>query len=104
LKQGDWYYIGGVLDVKRKKVGRALSRTGELFSGVENWVSGFHYLLVARKKPEIQFSSPEAGLCGQKTIKRTQKCVALGVFWYFSIISKCPYAKNIIDTAFSFLL
>jgi hypothetical protein len=32
--------IGGVLDVK--KVGRALSRTGELLSGVEKWISGFH--------------------------------------------------------------
>jgi hypothetical protein len=29
---------GGVLDVK--KMGRALSRTGELFSGVEKWISG----------------------------------------------------------------
>jgi hypothetical protein len=35
--------MGGVLDVK--KVGRALPRTGELFSGVgvEKWISGFHY-------------------------------------------------------------
>jgi hypothetical protein len=31
---------GGVLDVN--KVGRALSRTGELFSGVEKWISGSH--------------------------------------------------------------
>jgi hypothetical protein len=39
------YYIlsflaGGVLDVK--KVGRALSRTGEIFSVVERRISGFH--------------------------------------------------------------
>ena len=31
--------VGGVLGVK--KVGRALSRTGELFSGVEKWIPGF---------------------------------------------------------------
>ena len=34
------YILGGVLDVK--KVGRALSRAGGLFSGVEKWISGFH--------------------------------------------------------------
>jgi hypothetical protein len=32
--------VGGVLDVK--KAGRALSRTGELFSGVENLISSLH--------------------------------------------------------------
>jgi hypothetical protein len=35
-----WLLTGGVLDVK--KVGRALSQTGELPSGVEKWISGFH--------------------------------------------------------------
>jgi hypothetical protein len=42
-KLGRWdvaLVLGGVLDVK--KVGRALSRTGELLSGVEKWISGFH--------------------------------------------------------------
>jgi hypothetical protein len=57
---------------------------------------------LARKKPEIRFSTPEAGLSGQKSIKRTQKHVVLGVFGHFPKISKRPYAKNIIDTAFSF--
>jgi hypothetical protein len=62
---------------------------------------GFWFPL-ARNKPEIQFSTPEAGLSGQKTIKRTQKHVVLGVFGHFPKISKCPHAQNIIDTAFSF--
>jgi hypothetical protein len=59
---------------------------------------------LARKNPEIHFSTSEAGLSGQKTIKRTQNAS----FWVFSGISpfpkitKCPYVKNIIDTAFSF--
>ena len=38
--QNVYLALGGVLGVK--KVGRALSRTEELFSGVENWISGFH--------------------------------------------------------------
>jgi hypothetical protein len=59
---------------------------------------------LARKKPEIHFSTPEAELSGQKSIKRTQKHVVLGVFGHFPKISKrpCPCAKNIIDTTFSF--
>jgi hypothetical protein len=57
---------------------------------------------IVRKKPEIRFSTPEAGLSGQKPIKRTQKYVALGVFGHSPKISKCPCAKNIVDTAFSF--
>jgi hypothetical protein len=60
---------------------------------------------LARKKPEIHFSTAEAGLSGQKSIagKRTQKHVVLGVFGCFPKFSKCPYAKkNIIVTAFSF--
>jgi hypothetical protein len=31
-----------------------------------------------------------------------KKCVVLGVFGHLPKISKCPCAKNIIDTAFSF--
>jgi len=62
---------------------------------------GFWFPL-ARKKPEIHFSTPEAGLSGQKSIKCTQKHVALGVFGHFPKISKRPHAKNIIDTAFLF--
>jgi hypothetical protein len=75
--------VGGVLDVK--KVGRALSRVGEFFSGVEKWISGFHYRAAyytgisspskIQKKPEIHIPTPEAGLSGQKSIKRTQKYV-----------------------------
>jgi hypothetical protein len=57
---------------------------------------------LARKKPEIRFFTPEAGLSGQKSIKRTQTHVVLGVFGHFPKISKRPCAKNIIDTAFSF--
>jgi hypothetical protein len=57
---------------------------------------------LARKKPEIHLSTPEAGLSGQKSIKRTQKHVALGVFGHFPKISKRPRAKNIVDAAFSF--
>jgi hypothetical protein len=44
------------------------------------------------KKPEIHFSTTEAGLSGQKSIKRTQKQVVLGVFGYFPKISKFPYS------------
>ena len=68
-------------------MGRALTRTGELFPGCRK--------LLARKKPEIRFSTLEAGLFGQKPIKRTQKYVLLGVFGHCPQISKCPYAKNI---------
>jgi hypothetical protein len=32
---------GGILGVK--PVGRGLSRIGEIFSGVEKWISGLHY-------------------------------------------------------------
>jgi hypothetical protein len=35
-----FHAAGGVLDIK--KMGMALLRTGELFSGVEKWVSGSH--------------------------------------------------------------
>jgi hypothetical protein len=59
-------------------------------------------LFVARKKPQLHFSTPEAGFSGQKSIKRTQKQVALGVFGCSPEISKRPHAKNIIDAAFSF--
>jgi hypothetical protein len=51
--------------------------------------------MIARKKPEIRFSAPEAGLSGQNSIKRTQKYVFLGVFGHFPKISKCPCAKNV---------
>jgi hypothetical protein len=57
---------------------------------------------LARKKPEIHFFTPEAGLSGQKSIKRAHKSVVLGVFGYSPQISECPYAKNIVDAAFSF--
>jgi hypothetical protein len=56
---------------------------------------------LAQKKPEIHFSKPKAGLSGQKSIERTQKYVVL-CFGHSPKNSKCPYAKNIIDTAFSF--
>jgi hypothetical protein len=63
---------------------------------------GFWFPL-ARKKPEICFSTPEAGLFGQKSIKRAQKHATLGVFGNFPKISKCPRANNyMIDTTFSF--
>ena len=64
--------LGGVLGVK--KVGRTLPRTREPASGVEKWVSGFPYFL-ARKKPEIRFSTPEVGLPGRKSTKRTQNAI-----------------------------
>jgi hypothetical protein len=64
-----WLRAGGVLGVK--KVGRALSRTGEIFPGVGK----LYWFPLARNKPEIHFSTPEAGLSGQKLIKRTQKYV-----------------------------
>jgi hypothetical protein len=57
---------------------------------------------IARKKSKIRLSTPEAGLSGQKSIKRTQKHVVLGVFGHFPKISKFPYVKNIIDGALSF--
>jgi hypothetical protein len=83
----------------RKKSGQGTLPGGETFPGcrkVDFW------FLLTRKKTEIHFSAPEAGLSGQKTIKRTQKHVVLGVFGHFPKISKCPHAKNVIDTAFSF--
>jgi hypothetical protein len=86
--------LRGVLDVK--KVDRALFRTEELRTFLGCRKVDFWFPL-AREKPEIHPSTP-----GQKSIKRTQKYVVLGVFGYFPKISKFPYAKNIIDTAFSF--
>ena len=83
----------------RKKTGQGALPDGGTALGcrkVDFWFP------LARKKPEIHFSTPEAGLSGQKSIKRTQKHVVLGVFGHFPKISKRPCAKNIIDTAFSF--
>jgi hypothetical protein len=88
---------GGVLDVK--KSGQGTLPDAGTFLGCRK--VGFWFPL-ARKKLEIHFSTPEAGLSGQKPIKRNQKYVVLGVFGHFPKISKCPYAKNVIDTAFSF--
>jgi hypothetical protein len=57
-------------------------------------------LLIARKKPEIHFSTPEAGLPGQNPIERTQKhgVLVLGVFGHFPKISKLktPVRQKII--------
>jgi hypothetical protein len=39
--------------------------------------------IIARKKPEIHVSTPEAGLSGQKSIKRAQKYVVFGVYGHF---------------------
>jgi hypothetical protein len=52
-------------------MGRAISRTGDLFLGcrkVDFWFP------IARKKPEILFSTPEAGLPGQKSIMINAIC------------------------------
>jgi hypothetical protein len=61
---------------------------------------------IARKKLEIHFPAPKAGLYGQKPIKRTQKHVILGVFVFvfeqrgYRFLGIPPniifYAKNII--------
>ena len=59
--------VGGRGRSGRKKVGRELSRTGELFSGVQ-------------VEKRIHFSTPNAGFSGQKNVKGTQKYVVLGVF------------------------
>ena len=83
----------------RKKSGQGTLPDGGTFLGCRK--VDFR-LPLARKKPEIHFSTPEVGLSGQKSIKRTQKYVVLGVFGHFPKISKCPYAKNVIDTAFSY--
>ena len=83
----------------RKKSGQGTLPDGGTALGCRK--VGFWFPL-ARKKPEIHFSTPEAGLSGQKSIKHTQKYVVLGVFGHFPKISKRPCAKNIIDTAFSF--
>jgi hypothetical protein len=49
---------------------------------------------VARKKSETRFYTPEAGLSGQKSIKRTQKYVVLGIFGHFPKISKMPVRQK----------
>ena len=95
---------GTVQGTARGRSGRKKSGQGTLPDGgtalgcrkVDFWFP------LARKKPEICFPTSEAGLSGQKSIKRTQKHVVLGVFGHFPKISKRPCAKNIIDTAFSF--
>jgi hypothetical protein len=94
----------------RKKVSseQGTLSTGELSSGVEKWISGFHYCSPKETgNPLFSFllSTPEAGLSSQTPIKRTQKYRCYTPFWVFPDfpkISKCPYAKNIIDTVFSF--
>jgi hypothetical protein len=85
----------------RKKSGQGALPDGETLLGCRK--VGFWFPL-ARKKQGTQVSTPEAGLSGQKSmsIKRTQKYAVLGVFGHFPKISKCPYAKNIIDAALSF--
>ena len=85
----------------RKKSGQGTPPGGGTSLGcrkVDFWFS----LPPAQKKPAIHFSTPKAGLSGQKSIGRIQKYIALGIFGHFPKISKCPHAKNIIDTAFSF--
>jgi hypothetical protein len=83
----------------RKKSGQGTPPDGGAVLGCRK--ADFWFPL-ARKKLGIHFSTPEAGLSGQKPIKRTQKRVVLGVFGHFPQISKRPRAKNIIDAAFSF--
>ena len=82
----------------RKKSGQVTLPDGGTFLGCRKFDFWFP---LARKKLEIHFSTPEAGLSGQTSIS-TQKYVVLGVFRNFPKISKCPHAKNIIDTTFSF--
>jgi len=97
LASGHGRYIRGRSG--RKKSGQGTLPDGGTFLGcrkVDFWFK------LARKKPEIHFSTSEAGLSGQKSIKRTQKCVVLGLFRHLPKISEYPYAKNIIDAAFSF--
>ena len=69
----------------RKKSGHGTPPDGGTFLGCRKFDFWFP---LARKKPEIRFSTPGAGLPGQKSIKRTQKCVVLGVFGHF------PFPQN----------
>ena len=94
------FALGGVLDVK--KMGRALSlsRTGELFPGVEKWVSGFHYSR-SKETGTPLFYTRDGTLRLFYTAKKPiiinapQKYVVFwGVFGHFPKISKFPYAKK----------
>jgi hypothetical protein len=87
--------LGGILDVK--KMGRALSQTGGGFLGCRK-VDFWFPLRCSPKETRNPLFTPDAGLSGQKSIKRTQKYVVLGVFGHFPKIPKRPHAKNIIDT------
>ena len=64
----------------RKKSGQGALPDGETFLGCRK--VGFWFPL-ARKKQGIHFSTPEAGLSGQKTIKHTQKHSRFGCFRAF---------------------
>jgi hypothetical protein len=82
-------------------VDRALSRTGELFSGVEKWIYGFHYPERNRKSA---FLYPRRGPPAKNPLNAPPKYVVLGVFRVpaFPQNFKIPVRQNIIDTAFSF--
>ena len=73
----------------RKKMGRALPYGGN-FLGCRK--VDFR-LPLARKKPEIHFSTPEAGLSGQKSIKRTQKYCVVRRFGCFRVFPPNPNFK-----------
>jgi hypothetical protein len=78
-----YIYLGGVLD--EKKVGRALSRTGEIFSGVEKRISGFHE---PERNQNSTFLHPRRG-SPAKTPLNAPKNTS---FWVFSNAS--PIFQN----------
>jgi hypothetical protein len=83
----------------RKKSGQGALPDGETFLGCRKVGSWFP---LARKKQGMHFSTPEAGFSVKNPLnapKNTSVWVSSGIS---PKISKCPYAKNIIDAALSF--
>ena len=88
-----WLYC---ISINRGRSGRKKSGQGTLPDGgtalgcrkVDFWFP------LARKKPEIRFSTPEAGLTGQKPIKRTQKTRRFGCFRAFPQNFKTPVRQK----------
>jgi hypothetical protein len=72
---------------QRKKVGRALSQTGEIFSGVGKWVPGSHQPERNRRSAFL-FSAPEAGLSGQNPIMINEPKIRRFGCFVFSGINK----------------
>ena len=93
---GGVFVFGVVLDVK--KIGQGTPPDGLFFSflGYRKEKSGFLVsTILARKKPGINFSTPEAGLSGQKPIKRSQKyCASFLVFSTRAFASISPKCQN----------